>query len=103
MDTLYHHAFQWLISEAAITSQQDLKQGAEIVTSAAKKYPMYYHPSPPTKQQEIETGIFKAEVLATYMQGRCGTNQLAIYQQDVIRRLMQLRTSSLEMPERDRS
>ena len=96
MDNTYQSALQWLIAKCEITTEKDYVNAANAIVAASKKFPNYYREFPDNERQIIEKEIFEAEAIVSYMQDKVGTNQLAIYQQDVVRKLMKLRRGELK-------
>lgn len=92
MDNTYFPALQWLVAERSIANVKDYEIAAKAIVAASRKFPMYYREFPSDEMQVLEKEIFQAEALATYLADKVGTNELSLYQQDVIRKLMQRRT-----------
>ena len=90
MDNTYQSALGWLISERNITDTKDYERAADAIVCAAKIFPTYYREYPRNEIERMEKEIFQAEAIATFMHGRVGSNQLSIYQQDVIGKQMNL-------------
>lgn len=96
MDNTYFSAREWLISHCAVSNKEDLILATNAIVLAAKKFPTYYREVPANENEVIEKEIFEAEAVACYMEGKVGTNQLSLYQQDVVRKLMRLRVLSFK-------
>jgi len=93
---LYKPLLEWLVELRSIKTDLEYQRAAKAIMEASIKYPNFYKQHCISDVDTIKKQVFKAEVLANYMRGYCGLNEMSSYDQDIVRNLMDLRRAEMK-------